>query len=231
MRGARGTADRWGMELVYIDESGDPGAINSPTASYILSGLKIPSEHWHEAQARLVSFRQRMRDQLGLKLSAEIHAAEFLGGAKRFLGLEPRQRLRIALWLLRELRQIEGVSSCSVACLKHSESEPMQACWKHLAADLSATSDRPMLLIADVGEAAAIKQAIMEFRSSHPRQALIIEDPFHRDSRHSYFLQAVDLIAYLQRQRLHPNALFRDKRPEEVFAELDKISPPARWLA
>ena len=218
------------MHLVYVDESGDPGSVNSPTASYILAGLKIPSERWHEAQGRLVAFRQRLRDQLGLKLSAEIHAAEFLGGAKRFLGLEPRQRLRVALWLLRELRQIEGLSACSVACLKHDEPDPMRRCWRHLAADLSGTSTSPMILIADTGEAAAIKQAIMEFRVDHPRQALIIENPFHRDSRHSYFLQSVDLIAYLQRQRHHPNALFRARQPTEIFAELDQLTSPARWL-
>jgi len=216
--------------LVYVDESGDPGINNSPTASYILSGLKIPAEHWHDAQARLLSFRHRMRDHLGLKLSAEIHAAEFLGGAKTFLGLEARQRLRVALWLLRELGEVPGLSCHSVACLKQSQPEPMKACWQHLAADLTSSSSGPMLFVADMGEAEAIKQAISAFRSAHPSQALIIEDPFHRDSRHSYFLQAADLVAYLQRQRHHPNALFRSTQPEELFSELDRVSSPARWL-
>jgi hypothetical protein len=218
------------MHLVYVDESGDPGINNSPTASYILSGLKIPAEHWHDAQARLLSFRHRMRDHLGLKLSAEIHAAEFLGGAKTFLGLEPRQRLRVALWLLRELGEVPGLSCHSVACLKQSQPEPMKACWQHLAADLTSSSSGPMLLVADMGEAEAIKQAISAFRSAHPSQALIIEDPFHRDSKHSYFLQAADLVAYLQRQRHHPNALFRSTQPVELFSELDRVSSPARWL-
>jgi hypothetical protein len=218
------------MHLVYVDESGDPGINNSPTASYILSGLKIPAEHWHDAQARLLSFRHRMRDHLGLKLSAEIHAAEFLGGAKTFLGLEARQRLRVALWLLRELGEVPGLSCHSVACLKQSQPEPMKACWQHLAADLTSSSSGPMLLVADMGEAEAIKQAISAFRSAHPSQALIIEDPFHRDSKHSYFLQAADLVAYLQRQRHHPNALFRSTQPVELFSELDRVSSPARWL-
>ena len=218
------------MHLVYVDESGDPGINNSPTASYILSGLKIPAEHWHDAQARLLSFRHRMRDHLGLKLSAEIHAAEFLGGAKTFLGLEPRQRLRVALWLLRELGEVPGLSCHSVACLKQSQPEPMKACWQHLAADLTSSSSGPMLLVADMGEAEAIKEAISAFRSAHPSQALIVEDPFHRDSRHSYFLQAADLVAYLQRQRHHPNALFRSTQPVELFSELDRVSSPARWL-
>jgi hypothetical protein len=218
------------MHLVYVDESGDPGINNSPTASYILSGLKIPAEHWHDAQARLLSFCHRMRDRLGLKLSAEIHAAEFLGGAKTFLGLEPRQRLRVALWLLRELGEVPGLSCHSVAYLKQAQPEPMKACWRQLAADLTSSSSGPMLLIADMGEAEVIKNTISAFRSAHPSQALIIEDPFHRDSRHSYFLQAADLVAYLQRQRHHPNALFRSTQPEELFSELDRVSSPARWL-
>lgn len=87
-----------------------------------------------------------------------------------------------------------------------------------------------MILIADMGEAEAIKDAISAFRSAHPSEALIIEDPFHRDSRHSYFLQAADLVAYLQRQRHHPNALFKSTQPEELFSELDRVSSPARWL-
>jgi len=219
-----------GMHLVYVDESGDPGVINSPTASYILSGIKIPARSWHDAQSRLLSFRQRMREHVGLKLSAEIHAAEFLGGSKSFMGLEPRQRLRVALWLLRELRQIEGLSCHSVACLKQNEPQPMQSCWLHLAADLTSSASGPMLLVSDVGEAESIKAAIAAFRTAHQQHTLIIEDPFHRDSRHSYLLQATDLVAYLQRQRHHPNALFRARRPEDLFAELDKISPPARWL-
>lgn len=218
------------MHLVYVDESGDPGINNSPTASYILSGLKVPAGHWHEAQRRLLAFRHRMPDHLGLKLSAEIHAAEFLGGAKVFHGLEARQRLRVALWLLRELVEVPGLSCHSVACLKQTQPEPMKTCWRHLAADLTSSSTGPMLLVADMGEAEAIKEAIMAFRSAHPSQALIIEDPFHRDSRHSYFLQAVDLVAYLQRQRHHPNALFRARQPEELFSTLDKVSSPARWL-
>jgi hypothetical protein len=171
-----------------------------------------------------------MRDHLGLKLSAEIHAAEFSGGAKTFLGLEPRQRLRVALWLLSELGEVPGLSCHSVACFKQAQPEPMIACWRHLAADLTSSSSGPMLLIADMGEAEAIKNAISAFRSAHPSQALVIEDPFHRDSRHSYFLQAADLVAYLRRQRHHPNALFRSAQPEELFSELDRISPPARWL-
>jgi hypothetical protein len=218
------------MHLVYVDESGDPGAHHSPTATYFLSSLRIPADRWAEAQNRLVSFRQRMRDQLGLKLAAEIHAVEFLGGAKMFLGLEARQRLRVALWLIRELRQIPEIRCLTVGCHKHAHAEPMKACWRQLAHSLESSTPGQMIMLADMGEEAAIRQAIAQFRAETPRQTTLIEDPFHRDSRHSYFLQATDLLAYLHRQRHHPNALFRDKQPEEIFEVLDELGPEVFWL-
>lgn len=44
-----------------------------------------------------------MKDKLGLNFAAEIHAAEFLGGAHIYLGLEAWQRVRAIRWLLKEL--------------------------------------------------------------------------------------------------------------------------------
>lgn len=218
------------MDLVYVDESGDPGARHSPTATYFLSSLRIPADSWAEAQGRLVRFRQRMRDRLGLKLSAEIHAVEFLGGAKTFLGLEARQRLRVALWLMRELRQIPGARCLTVGCHKTAHAEPMNACWRQLAHSLVSSAQGPMIVLADMGEEAAIRQAINQFRAESLVRNVLIEDPFHRDSRHSYFLQAIDLLAYLHRQRHHPNALFREKQPSEIFQALDELGPQAHWL-
>jgi hypothetical protein len=218
------------MHLVYVDESGDPGARHSPTATYFLSSLSIPAERWAEAHGRLVGFRQRMRDQLGLKLAAEIHAVEFLGGAKMFLGLEARQRLRIALWLIRELRQIPGAHSLTVGCHKHTHAEPTKACWRQLAHALASSTPGHLIMLADMGEEVAIRQAVAQFRTEAPGQNTLIEDPFHRDSRHSYFLQAIDLLAYLHRQRHHPNALFRDKQPTEIFEAMDELGPPVYWL-
>ena len=218
------------MDLIYIDESGDPGASNSPTNVYFLSSLSIPSSQWALVQSRLMGFRQRMRDQMGLKLSAEIHAAEFLGGAKHFLGLEPRQRLRIALWLLREIHGLQGCRSRTVGISKSPGIDIVSSSWIGLATLLTYESDNPFVLIADMGETATIRKAMEDFRAQHPRQAIIVEAPFHRDSRHSFFLQTVDLIAYLHRQRHHPNGLFRANETVELFETLDSLAAPVRWL-
>ena len=221
---------RWEMDLVYIDESGDPGAANSPTSAYYLSSLSIPSGQWAEARKRLLSFRQRMRDQLGLKISSEIHAAEFLGGAKYFLGLEPRQRLRVAQWLLREIHGLQGCKSRTVGMTKNARHDVVSGSWIGLATLLAHETADPMVLIADMGESEVIRKTMEDFRDQHLRQSIIIESPFHRDSRHSFFLQTVDLIAYLQRQRQHPNGLFRANETVELFEALDQVATPVRWL-
>jgi hypothetical protein len=218
------------MDLVYIDESGDPGAANSPTSAYYLSSLSIPSSQWADARRRLMHFRQRMRDQLGLKLSAEIHAAEFLGGAKSFLGLEPRQRLRIALWLLREIQGIHSCQSRTVGMLKNSRDDVVSSSWKGLATLLTHETTSPMVLIADMGESETIRRTMEDFRDQQVRPSEIIESPFHRDSRHSFFLQTVDLIAYLHRQRQDPNGLIRANDTVELFETLDRLAAPVKWL-
>jgi hypothetical protein len=171
-----------------------------------------------------------MRDQMGLKLSAEIHAAEFLGGAKYFLGLETRQRLRIALWLLREIQGLQGCRSRTVCMPKSKGTDIVRNSWIGLATLLADGSNNSSVLIADMGETETIRRAMEEFRTQQPRQAIIVESPFHRDSRHSFFLQAVDLIAYLHRQRHHPNGLFRANETAELFEALDHLAEPVRWL-
>jgi Protein of unknown function (DUF3800) len=226
----RGALQTSRMNLIYVDESGDPGASNSPTNVYFLSSLNIPCDQWALAQSRLTGFRLRMRDQMGLKLSAEIHAAEFLGGAKYFLGLEPRQRLRIALWLLREIKGMQGCRSRTVGISKNQGADIVRDSWIGLASLLTDESNDSTILIADMGETETIRRAMEDFRSQQPRQAIIVESPFHRDSRHSFFLQAVDLIAYLHRQRHHPNGLFRANETAELFEALDGLAEPVRWL-
>jgi hypothetical protein len=51
----------------------------------------------------------------------------------------------------------------------------------------------------------------------------IIEDPVYRDSVHSYFVQAVDLAAFLLYQHLAPNAYMRDKGGKNYFNRLGPI--------
>jgi len=52
------------------------------------------------------------------------------------------------------------------------------------------------------------------------RLKYIIEDPVHRDSKHTYFLQAVDTIAFFFYQVLAPNAYIRRRGARMYFKRL-----------
>jgi hypothetical protein len=51
----------------------------------------------------------------------------------------------------------------------------------------------------------------------------IIEDPSFRDSAHSYFVQAVDLAAFLLYQRLAPSAYIRKNSGQNYFQRIKPI--------
>ena len=51
----------------------------------------------------------------------------------------------------------------------------------------------------------------------------IIEDPFFKNSLHSYFVQAVDLVAFLFYQFLEPNYYMRKKSGKNYFSKLKPI--------
>ncbi len=93
------------VHFIYLDESGDPGLKNSPTKHYILAGLSVHHDDWHEIDKRLRAFRKWAEEVHGLNLAHEIHAAEFLGAANMHCGLRREQRLIIVRRLIGILSQ------------------------------------------------------------------------------------------------------------------------------
>jgi len=52
------------------------------------------------------------------------------------------------------------------------------------------------------------------------RLKYLIEDPVHRDSKHTYFLQVVDTIAFFLYQAVAPNVYVRKKGARKQFLRL-----------
>ena len=46
------------MYLMYVDESGDVGLVNSPTRYFVLVGLVLHELRWQQTKDELINFRQ-----------------------------------------------------------------------------------------------------------------------------------------------------------------------------
>jgi hypothetical protein len=51
----------------------------------------------------------------------------------------------------------------------------------------------------------------------------IVEDPVHRNSLHSYFIQLADVNSYMLTQQEKPNKYVRNKGGRTFFARLDPV--------
>ena len=224
------------MDLIYIDESGDIGTVNSPTKEYLLVAMIVPEECWHELDSRIAQARQRMKAQLGLDIAAEIHAVEFLGGAKFHQGLETWQRLWVTRWLLRELGRQNGLRFAVIARPKDLKSEVFISTWMALKESVDSKIRGRAIMITDVTDRQSVLRAIGRHPTCNamdhtpttpPFHAKLIEGPIHMDSRHSRILQIVDLLAYLWRQKLRPNSLFQKKDPQELIRMTTRLTGAA----
>ena len=51
----------------------------------------------------------------------------------------------------------------------------------------------------------------------------VIEDANMRDSAHSYFIQSVDVAAYLLHQHIAPSSFFKRKSGQNYFSRFDPV--------
>jgi hypothetical protein len=80
---------------MYVDESGDPGLVNSPTRYFALAGLVVHELRWREVVDSLIAFRRDIRQRFGLKLREEIHSGILLSRPDKLARIPKHQRLEI----------------------------------------------------------------------------------------------------------------------------------------
>lgn len=196
------------MHLLFVDESGDPGLKGSPTGHFILAGLLMEADRWLGWSGALRRQRENMDAVLGLRREAELHAAEFLGGAKVHLGLLPWQRLRAAKWVVDTMRHEQGGRLLLQVVSKEVGKDPLAEGWAALIKEATGCCEGPIVVLTDTTDGRRLARVMDELPEA--RRLRIVERPLHMDSRDSALLQAVDLVAYLQRQHMRPNGLFRE---------------------
>jgi hypothetical protein len=237
------------MYLMYVDESGDPGMVNSPTRYFTLSGLVVNEARWLPAMAGIAGFRQRMRSAFGLKLREEIHSARFITSPGPLVRIPKHDRLTILRHFADELAKIPELSIINVVVDKQGKAANYNVfdhAWQALVQrfentlshnnfpDSMARGERGMVF-ADGQPSAKLIAMFRKMRAYNPvpnqigggyRNLLmtnVIEDPNFRDSTHSHLIQAADLVAFLLYQQEQPNTYMRRSGGKVYLSRLAPI--------
>lgn len=229
------------MHVLFVDESGDVGAIRSPTRHFVLSAVVVDHVGWAEVGDELRSMRAGLCAVFGLAEGAEIHSSEFLGGSPLHLGLDLRRRYLCVLQILRTLRHLRGVRFARVAVDKaRAEGGVLDLAWGELLREVSRDlgsgprtecPSRGLLVVCD-------HHAALPYRPSGPvlarmhAGAPLLDHPYGRDSRDNLMLQVADLLAYLTKQSIEPGVHFRRSRSRALVREAERLFVhPCRVIA
>jgi len=237
------------MFLMYVDESGDKGTINSPTRYFVLTGLVVHELCWQNMLAELIAFRQRMRTAFGLRLREEIHAGVMLTRPGSLVRIKRNDRLSIIRHFLDELAKLDYVSVINVKIDKAGKPpgyDPFLRGWEALIQRFEntlgrrnfpgpANADDKGIILCDNTDGDALRALYRRMRAHNPvpnqsglgyRQlplVRVIEDPNPRDSAYSYFIQAADVCSFAAYQYCAPSAYIRKKGARTYFERLAPI--------
>lgn len=237
------------MYLMYVDESGDVGLVGSPTRYFVLAGLVVHELHWHEVYQRLIDFRRGLKNKWGVRLRDEIHASPLLTRPGELAHIPKYERLAILRHYADLLASMPFVSIITVAVDKASKpagTDVFELAWKAMIQRFEntlrngnfpgANGQMAMgMLFPDRSDEKKLNALMKRMRSYNPIPfighhgyhdlplQLVIEDANFRDSAHSYFIQSVDVIAYLLFQHLTPSAYITKKSATNYFNRLDPV--------
>jgi hypothetical protein len=237
------------MFLMYVDESGDAGVINSPTRYFVLTGLVVHELRWRAVLDRLIQFRQDMKARHGLKLREEIHAAHFINNPGNLVRIKRHDRLSIIRDYADALASIPDLNILNVVVDKQGKGLSygvFENAWRTLIQRLEntisyrnfrgpANTDDRAIILPDNTDNKRLQALLRKLRAYNPipnqggggyrnlPMVQIIEDPVFKDSEHSYFVQSADLAAFLLYQELAPNGYMRKKSGQHYFNRLQAI--------
>lgn len=227
------------MYILYVDESGDPGKHNQYSSKhFILSGLIVSFEDWQKNLDDFIQYRSLLKKKYGLLLRTELHASELIRVNKTLEYRRIRKKDRIAI--LKDLSvQIPNIFSDSIIiniCLKKKEhphlDEFQTLAWSRMIQRYENFLQRKNyskgIIISDDTNEPLVRLRLRKMRRYNPIPSKysgynnipvshIIEDVFMRNSKHSYFLQVVDIIAHLLYRHEYPKGSLKKHQIEKAF--------------
>lgn len=237
------------MYIMYVDESGDSGLDGSPAPYFVLTGLTVHESRWRDFLDQLVAFRRTMRDVHGLPMRTEIHAAEFIRSPP-VPGMAKFVRLAILRNLLDELAKMEFLSITNVVVRKAGKEATYDVFgegWKTLFQRFENTigygnfpgsfQNDKGLVVVDNTEGEKLQRLLRKMAVYNPIPNMaglkegtrniptvrFVEDPYAKDSRDSYFVQAADVCAFFLTQKYTPCSYVKRQGARNYFARLRPV--------
>jgi len=203
------------MHLFYIDDSHDEKL-------GVFSALALPVDQWQRAYQQIQEWRRSLRKGYGIEVDQELHTWKFLSGRGR-----PSDRIITKgerAVIFREgivlISKLPGARLFNVVFPEAHDERAFQELLNWINHALQAWGSHGMLICDQGKDATYTKLARRMYRyNPMPFQfetdtgtslsyrnspiERIVEDPFFKDSRQSYFIQLVDFAAYslLRRER------------------------------
>ena len=233
---------------MYVDESGDCGLTNSPSQYFILSGLVVHELRWKDCLTRLYNFRKGIASHFDLRIHQEIRAARFMSRPGELVNIKKNDRLTILRHFINEISTLPEISIINVVVEKANKTagDLFELAWTALLQRFEntisfknfpgpANADERGMIFPDEGETKKLRNLVRKMRHYNPvpydggagyrnlRLQYIIEDPNQRASHDSFFIQAVDSVAYFLHQKLQPNSYVRQKGAVNYFDRLENV--------
>ncbi len=236
------------MHILYVDESGDAGkfeeGISQNSRHFILSGLIVSQDDWLQCLEGLKSFRKFIKQEYGLNLKEEIHASELIRVNKieAYRKIKKRKRIEIFKKFIEELPIIFNKGKVINICIDKSKFDStrdiQELAWGRLIQRFNTFLSKSVrdkgIIISDTTDEVLVRGLLRKMRIYNPVPSHyggtrniptdnILEDPFLRDSKHSYFIQAVDTIAQALYRKEYVKGSLRKYGVDKYFSVLEPI--------
>jgi hypothetical protein len=233
---------------MYVDESGDVGTYipgkSQNSKHFILSELIVSQDDWLEALDRLSQFRKMIKEKYGLLMKEEIHTSELfrISKMKSYKSIRKSDRVQILRLFMQDMPVIFPNSKVINICLNkvdflNQEVDFMELAWRRLIQRYDTFLKKEVndkgIIISDSTNSDLTRRLVRQMRKYNPTPSYyggsynpvtdsILEDPFPKDSKHSYFIQAVDAIAHCLYRKEYPKGSLKKFGVQYFF---DKLLP------
>lgn len=232
------------MYLMYVDESGDPGKSVGSSEHYILSGLIIKYTDWATTLTLLKRFRKYLSKKYGLGIQTEIHATQLLRikDIEAYKSINKSNRLRILQEYATYIPKIFKECKIINISFKKSELDLVEdihhLAWKRLITRYDSYLKRTVkdegMIFSDEGNEKSMRLLLRKMRIFNPtpshyggtynaRVTRIIEDVSFRKSNTSYFIQTVDVVAFILYRMDYPKGSSKKYNLDKMFPLIEPV--------